>query len=72
MRLCSGSGEDLGVVLGVLYDREGHAKWLRFREADDAPERKVRLDYVRSIEDGRVRLAGPREGYHITRLHRAA
>lgn len=71
LRLRSGTGEDLGVVLGVLCDRTGHPKWLRFLEAEGAPERKVRLDFVRHVADGVVRLAGPREGYHITRLHHA-
>ncbi|HET6403253.1 MAG TPA: PRC-barrel domain-containing protein, partial [Candidatus Thermoplasmatota archaeon] len=70
LTLVSGTGEELGVILGVLCDRTGRPKWLRFLEADGAPERKVRLDVVRSVADGRVRLAGPREGYHITRLHR--
>jgi hypothetical protein len=58
------------VILGIALDRMGHPKWLRFSEAEGAPERKVRLDFVREIEGGQVRLAGPREGYHITRLHR--
>lgn len=69
-RLYSGTGEDLGVVLGVLRDRAGHPKWLRFVEAEGAPERKVRLDFVRAVDEEGIRLAGPREGYHITRLHR--
>lgn len=66
----SGTGEELGRVLGVLADRTGHPKWLRFQETAGAPERKVRLDFVRGVREGVVRLAGPREGYHITRLHR--
>ena len=70
LRLYSGTGEELGVVLGVQRDRMGHPKWLRFLEADGAPERKVRLDFVRRVDGDGVRLAGPREGYHITRLHR--
>lgn len=68
-RLYSGTGEDLGIVLGVERDRMGHPKWLKFLEGPGAPPRKVRLDFVRGIEDGAVHLAGPREGYHITRLH---
>lgn len=58
------------MVLGVLRDRMGHAKWLRFTETEGAPERKVRLDFVRHVDGTGIRLAGPREGYHITRLHR--
>lgn len=69
MRLVSGTGEELGVVLGVVCDRFGLPKWLSFAEADGAPPRKVRLDFVRGVRDGAVRLAGPREGYHITRVH---
>lgn len=70
MRLVSGTGEELGTILGVQRDRAGNPKWLSFLEAPDAPPRKVRLDFIRSVGEGEVRLAGPREGYHITRLHR--
>lgn len=70
MRLVSGTGEELGVVLGVEDDRFGRPKWLAFAEESGAPARKVRLDYVRGVSEGVVRLAGPREGYHITRVGR--
>ena len=70
MRVWSGTGEDLGTVLGVERDRFGAPKWLAFLEAPDAPPRKVRLDFVRGVDAEGVRLRGPREGYHITRLHR--
>jgi len=70
MRIFSGTGEELGTILGVETDRFGDPKWIRFLEAANAPPRKVRLDFVRSVEGGAVTLRGPREGYHITRLHR--
>lgn len=57
------------MVQGVENDPAGLAKWLTFLETNDAPLRKVRLEYVRDVREGSVRLAGPREGYHITRLH---
>ena len=66
----SGTGEELGTILGIECDRFGRPKWLRFQEDAASPERKVRLDFVRRVEAGEVRLAGPREGYHITRVHR--
>lgn len=66
----SGTGEELGVVIGIESDRFGRPKWLAFTEDATSPPRKVRLDFVRGVEEGVVRLAGPREGYHITRLHR--
>lgn len=69
MILVSGTGEELGTILGIERDRLGHPKWLTFIERGDVPPRKVRLDFVRDVSDGRVRLAGPREGYHITRVH---
>ena len=66
----SGTGEALGIVLGIESDRFGHPKWISFAEDARSPPRKVRLDFVRGVQDGVVRLAGPREGYHITRVHR--
>lgn len=69
LRLLSGTGEDLGVVLGVENDRRGHPKWLSFTE-DGVHARKVQLRFVRRVDGGAVRLAGPREGYHITRVMR--
>jgi len=64
----SGTGEDLGEVVGVELDASGQPRKLAFRErAGDAP-RFVPLRYVREARDGVVRLAGPREGYHITRV----
>lgn len=64
----SGTGEELGVVLGIERDRLGNPKWIQFAETEGAAPRKVRLDFIRGVRDGVVRLAGPREGYHITRL----
>ena len=66
----SGTGEDLGVALGVEHDRFGRPKWLSFQEEPGAAPRRVKLDFIRSVDEGEVRLAGPREGYHITRLRR--
>lgn len=57
-------------MLGVVCDRSGLPKWLAFSEGDGCPQRRVRLDFVRAVGDGAVRLAGPREGYHITRVMR--
>lgn len=57
------------MILGIEHDRAGFPKWLTFLERPGATVRKVRLDLVRDIAQGRVRLAGPREGYHITRLY---
>lgn len=68
MPLWSGTGEKLGIILGVESDRFGVPKWLSFLETADAPPRKVRLDHVRGIDSSGVQLKGPREGYHITRL----
>jgi hypothetical protein len=69
-RLVSGIGEDLGLVIGVQADRNGHPKWLAFVEdpAGALPPRLAPLKYVKSFEPGVVRLKGPREGYHITRV----
>ena len=67
-RILSGTGEELGVVVGVENDRFGRPKKLAFLEAGATVARFVPLRFVRGIEDGIVRLAGPREGYHITRV----
>jgi hypothetical protein len=69
-RLRSGSGEDLGVIVGVENDREGRPKKLAFLEDGARSPRYVPLRYVRGIDGGVVQLAGPREGYHITRVMR--
>jgi hypothetical protein len=55
-------------VIGVAHDREGHPKKLAFLERGATEPRYVPLRYVRGIDGGVVRLAGPREGYHITRV----
>lgn len=67
-RVVSGTGEELGRVLGILNDREGRPKKVCFAERDGDEPRFVPLQFVRDIRDGIVRLAGPREGYHITRV----
>lgn len=69
LRVLSGTGEDLGTALGVVHDRHGHPKWLAFTE-DGIHTRKVQLRWVRGVTTGTIRLAGPREGYHITRVMR--
>jgi hypothetical protein len=70
--LLSGTGEDLGVVVGVQADRFGNPKWLAFQEDPESglPPRLAPLKFVKSFEAGVVRLKGPREGYHITRVWR--
>ena len=68
--MLSGTGEDLGLALGVVLDRHGHPKWLSFTE-DGVHVRKVQLRWVKRVGADGVRLAGPREGYHITRVTRA-
>ncbi|HEX2021598.1 MAG TPA: hypothetical protein VHH36_02735 [Candidatus Thermoplasmatota archaeon] len=68
LRLVSGTGEPLGVVDGVIRDRWGRPKHLSFREEGSGVARHVPLRVVRGVREGAVRLAGPREGYHITRL----
>ena len=70
LRLLSGIGEELGLVLGVEHDKFGHPKWLSFQEQGAAAPRRVRLDFVRGVTGDSVVLAGPREGYHITRVMR--
>lgn len=68
LRLVSGTGEDLGDVCGIEEDRWGRPKHLRFLERGTGHERRVPLRVVRRVGAGEIRLAGPREGYHITRL----
>lgn len=53
---------------GVENDREGRPKKICFVEHDGDEPRYVPLRFVRDIRDGVIRLAGPREGYHITRV----
>lgn len=48
----------------------GRPKKLTFVETEGGPVRHVNLRFVRRIQDGVVALAGPREGYHITRVMR--
>ena len=67
-RILSGTGEDLGVVVGIEPDRFGRPKKLAFLEDGASAPRFVPLKFVRDIRDGVVKLAGPREGYHITRV----
>lgn len=67
-RLRSGTGEELGVVVGVENDRFGRPKKLAFVEEGSAEPRYVPLQFVRDVKEGEVTLAGPREGYHITRV----
>lgn len=67
-RVLSGTGEELGHVLGVENDRDGRPKKLCFVEHDGDEPRFVPLRFVRDIQQGVIRLAGPREGYHITRV----
>lgn len=67
--LVSGTGERLGVIDGVIDDRWGRPKHLSFREPGaGGASRRVPLRFVRGVAQGEVRLAGPREGYHITRV----
>lgn len=70
LRLYSGTGEELGVVVGVEIGRWGEPKKLVFTEDGGATRRVVPLRFVRRVEEHGVTLAGPREGYHITRLSR--
>lgn len=67
-RVVSGTGEELGRVTGVVAGPDGRARKLAFVEEDGDEPRFVSLKFVRAIVDGKVRLAGPREGYHITRV----
>lgn len=69
LRVVSGTGEELGFAVGVERDRFGEPKWITFVEEDGLPPRRVKLRFVRSVGADGIRLAGPREGYHITRLH---
>lgn len=68
MRLYSGTGEELGVVVGFESGRYGEPKKLVFTEDGGLTRRVVPLRFVRRVDGDRVTLAGPREGYHITRL----
>lgn len=67
-RVRSGTGEELGSVVAVVNDANGQPRKLVFVESEGDEPRFVHLRFVRAIEDGVVRLAGPREGYHITRV----
>jgi hypothetical protein len=67
-RVLSGTGEDLGVVVGIEHDAFGRPKKLAFVESEGDEPRFVPLRFLREVRDGAVRLAGPREGYHITRV----
>lgn len=58
-------------MLGVENDREGRPKKICFVEHEGDEPRYVPLRFVRDIRDGVIRLAGPREGYHITRVRGA-
>ena len=69
LRVLSGTGEDLGLALGIERDRHGHPKWLSFTE-DGVHVRMVQLRWIKGVDADGVRLAGPREGYHITRVTR--
>ena len=66
----SGTGEILGRAVGIEPDRHGMPKWMTFLEDGSDEPRRVKLMFVRGIADGTIRLAGPREGYHITRIMR--
>lgn len=68
LRVVSGTGELLGIAVAIERDRHGQPKWLQFVETDGMPPRKVQLQWVRGVGTDEIRLAGPREGYHITRL----
>lgn len=64
----SGTGEDLGVAFAIARDRWGAPKWVLFRETPEGAPRRVKLSFVRGVAEGAIRLAGPREGFHITRV----
>lgn len=64
----SGTGEDLGTVTGVELDGAGRPARLAFVEGPGEPPRFVPLRFVREVAEGVVHLAGPRDGYHITRV----
>lgn len=66
--LWSGTGELLGVVVGIDLDRWGRPKHLRFQEPGSTEPRRAPLRVVRRVDGDGIHLAGPREGYHITRL----
>ena len=67
-RILSGTGEELGVIVSVEPDRFGRPKKLVFIEEGSGAQRFVPLRFVRDVDGGVVKLAGPREGYHITRV----
>lgn len=68
LQLWSGTGELLGTVVGIEQDRWGRPKHLRFVEPGGVEARRAPLRVVRRVEPDGIHLAGPREGYHITRL----
>lgn len=70
-RVVSGTGEDLGLVIGIDHDANGRPRKIAFLEQPGDEPRHVHLRFVRSIGEGVVVLAGPRDGYHITRVRRA-
>lgn len=54
--------------MGLVEDRDGRVRKIAFLEEDGGSPRYVPLRYIRTIHEGEIRLAGPREGYHITRV----
>lgn len=56
------------MIVGVQHDAEGNVRKIAFAERDGDEPRFVSLKFIRHVGDGTVRLAGPREGYHITRV----
>ena len=55
MRLLSGTGEELGVVVSVETDRWGHPKHLRFREPGTEDLRRAPLRFVLSFSTSQER-----------------
>lgn len=68
LTLWSGTGERLGVVVHIENDRFGQPKHLTFLEPGATHARRVPLRVVRRVDEDGIHLAGPRQGYHITRL----
>ncbi|HWG91661.1 MAG TPA: hypothetical protein VNZ52_12505 [Candidatus Thermoplasmatota archaeon] len=68
----SGLGEEIGVVVGVEPYPSGFAHKLHVREADPIGTVEVvhTIDerFVKEVTTDRIRLKGPREGFHITRV----